>query len=105
MALKEWQNTNSPITHWYNMAMRYLDSDSVFYEPNKLHALPSDYNSFFYGLPKKDAQEMCKTMYRETIAKVTIEILDPMVMQIKKDTRTTFTERLAVVGKIIKRKC
>ena len=54
MALKEWQNTNSPITHWHNMAMRYLDSDSAFYEPDRLYALPSDYNTFFYGLPKKD---------------------------------------------------
>ena len=41
-------------------------------------------------------------MYRETFAKVTIEILDPMVLQIKKDMKTTFTERLGVVGKKLK---
>ena len=101
MALREWQNTNSPITYWYNMVMRYLPSNrnrGPLYNPDLLYVTPSDQWKFLYGLPEKDAQEMCKTVYRETFAKVTIEILDPMVLQIKKDTKTTFTERLGVVG-------
>ena len=42
---------------------------------------------------------MCKTFYTESIAKVTLEILQPMVLQVKKDVRATFTERLGVAGK------
>ena len=37
-------------------------------------------------------------VYKESIAKVTLEILDPKVLQIKKDVSATFTDRLGVVG-------
>ena len=98
MALKEWQNTNSPITHWSNMVKRYLDPDSEFYDPNMLNVETTDHYTFLYGLPKRDAQKICMTMYKETIAKVTVEILEPMVMQIRKDKKTSFTEQIGVVG-------
>ena len=98
LALREWQSTNSPITHWYNMAARYLNLNDNFYNPAFFNVEPSDRWTFYYGLPKEDAKEMCKTVYKETIAKVTIEILDPMVLQIKKDVSSTFTSRLGVVG-------
>ena len=55
--------------------------------------------SFVYGLPKADAAEVCKAMYRENIAKVTVEIMAPDVLQIKKDIKTTFTQQLGVIGK------
>ena len=98
LALREWQSTNSPITHWYNMVARYLNLNDNFYNPAFFNVEPSDRWTFYYGLPKEDAKDMCKTVYRETIAKVTIEILDPMVLQIKKDVSSTFTSRLGVVG-------
>ena len=98
LALREWQRTNSPITHWYNMVARYLNLGDTFYNPALFNVKPSDRWTFYYGLPKEDAKEMCKTVYKETIAKVTIEILDPMVLQIKKDVSSTFTSRLGVVG-------
>ena len=98
LALREWERTNSPITHWYNMVDRYLNFGNPFYNPDFFNVEPSDRWTFYYGLPIEDAKEMCKNVYKETIAKVTIEILDPMVLQIKKDVRTTFTDRLGVVG-------
>ena len=102
MALREWHRTNSHVTHWYNMVARYLSwGRNPFFNPDVFNFEPSDKWEFYYGLPKKDAQEMCKTVYKETIAKVTIEILDPMVLQIKKDIRTTFTQQLGAVGRNI----
>ena len=98
LALGEWERTNSPVTHWYNMVDRYLNFGDPFYNPDFFNVEPSDRWTFYYGLPIEDAKEMCKNVYKETIAKVTIEILDPMVLQIKKDVRTTFTDRLGVVG-------
>ena len=98
LALREWQSTNSPITHWYNMVARYLNLGDPFYNPAFFNVKPSDYWTYYYGLPEEDAKEMCKTVYKEMIAKVTIEILDPMVLQIKKDVSSTFTSRLGVVG-------
>ena len=98
LALGEWERTNSPVTHWYNMVDRYLNLGDPFYNPDFFNVEPSDRWTFSYGLPIEDAKQMCKTVYKETIAKVTIEILDPMVLQIKKDVRTSFTDRLDVVG-------
>ena len=80
------------------MVARYLNLNDHFYNPAFFNVEPSDRWTFYYGLPKEDAKEMCKTVYKETIAKVTIEILDPMVLQIKKDVSSTFTSRLGVVG-------
>ena len=99
LALGEWERTNSPISYWYNMVARYLNYGDPFYNPSFFNVEPSDQWTFSYGLPIEDAKKTCKTVYRETIAKVTLEILDPMVLQIKKDVRTTFTDRLGVVGR------
>ena len=84
MALREWQATNSPITYWFNMVSRYLELGTPTYNPDMLYIEPTDHWTFLYGLPEKEAEEMCQAVYKETLAKVTIEVADPMVLQIKK---------------------
>ena len=101
LALSEWEKTNSPVAYWYNTVDRYLDSGSQFYNPDMISFKSPETWTFRNGLPEEEAREMCKTMYRESIAKVSLEILDPKVLQIKKDVRTTFTDQLGVVGKYV----
>ena len=103
MALQEWVSTNSPLVYWYNMVLRYLDAGKATFKPSFFNmegmwATERKPAKFLYGLPLKDAKKMCKTFYKESIAKVTLEILQPMVLQVKKDVRATFTERLGVAG-------
>ena len=104
MALQEWVLTNNPLTYWYNMVQRYLDHAKPTFKPSFFNMEPQIASEkipakFVYGLPLEDAKKMCKIFYKENMAKVTLEILEPMVMQVKKDVRTTFTERLGVAGR------
>ena len=101
MALGEWESLNSPITYWYNKVDRFLRSNSPLYSPMEVYEEPLDHYKFYYGLPQKHAEAMCKTVYKQDIAKVTLEILDPNVLRIKKDLKTTFASRLGVFGKNI----
>ena len=109
IALGEWERVNSPITYWYNRVDRYLRYDSPLYDPMEVYEDPSDFYKFSYGLPAfnefhdglslNHAEEMCKTLYKQDIAKVTLEILDSQVLRIKKDVKTTFASQLGVFGK------
>ena len=100
LALDEWQLTNSPIVYWYNMVGKNMNFMKRTFNPDFFNTKPSsDIPHFAYGLPLDDAKNMCKIVYKENIAKVTLEILDPKVLQIKKDITATFTDRLGVVGK------
>ena len=47
--------------------------------------------NFLFGLPEAEAKEVCKTFYRENVAKVTVEIMGPDVMVLEKDIKTSFT--------------
>ena len=78
---------------------KYKLSRSIETNPELVNFKSPEIWTFRNGLPEDDAREMCKTMYRESIAKVSLEILDPKVLQIKKDVRTTFSDQLGVVGK------
>ena len=105
MALQEWVLTNSPFTYWYNMVQRHLDifahldGEKATFNPRFFNMDPQIFSiRTDYGLPLEDAKMMCKTFYKENIAEVTLEILQPMVLQVKKDVRATFTERLGVAG-------
>ena len=57
--------------------------------------------NFLFGLPEAEAKEVCKTFYRENVAKVTVEIVGPDVMVLEKDIKTSFTQRLGIIGMII----
>ena len=53
-----------------------------------------------YGsLPLEQAIRACKDMYTYELAKITIEISDPVVTTIQQRVSSTFSEQLGVVGK------
>jgi hypothetical protein len=51
-----------------------------------------------YGLPTPEAIQMCKDVYSNDIVKLTLQIMDPNVMQINKDVSAKFSDQLGVVG-------
>ena len=55
--------------------------------------------TYLYGsLPLEQAIRACKNMYTYELAKITIEISDPVVMTVQKRISSTFSEQLGVVG-------
>ena len=66
-----------------------------------LFSLATDQMNFLYGLPEAEAKEVCKNFYRENVAKVTLEIVGPDVMRMEKDIKTSFTQKLGIIGMII----
>ena len=57
--------------------------------------------TLLYGsLPLEQAIRACKDMYTYELAKITIQISDPVVTTIQKKVSSTFSEQLGVVGKV-----
>ncbi len=54
--------------------------------------------NFSYGLPTEEAIRVCRQRYRNDVAKLTLQISDPNVMQIRKSIRHTFADQLAIIG-------
>ena len=50
------------------------------------------------GLPMEQAIRACKKMYTYELAKITVEISEPVVMTVQKRISSTFPEQLGVVG-------
>ncbi len=51
-----------------------------------------------YSLPHDEAINVCKERYRFDVAKVTVQIVSPNVMRIKKDVKMSFADQLGVIG-------
>ena len=101
------------ITGGNNMLDRMENTRSQFYanwanelynmETGKIFLRRGDFiynETYLYGsLPLEQAIRACKNMYTYELAKVTIEISDPVVMTVQKRMSSTFPEQLGVVGK------
>ena len=51
-------------------------------------------NSF----PQAEMIKICRSAYKNNVAKVTLQIAEANVLQIKQDIRVTFTDKLGVIG-------
>ena len=43
--------------------------------------------------------KICQSAYKNNVAKLTLQIAEANVLQIKQDIRVTFTDKLGVIGK------
>ena len=76
--------------------LRNMDYERISISPEDIvHNQTYLYNS----LPLKQAIRACRNMYTYELAKITIEISDPVVMTVQKRLSSTFSEQLGVVGK------
>ena len=51
-----------------------------------------------YGLPKTEALRVCKEMYKNEVIKLTLQISDPVAMQLNKNMKATFMDQIGTVG-------
>ncbi len=95
--MKDWEKTNSPLAYWFfeMSAASYKERFKTYTLSNQVI---SRYSNFSYGLPTEEAIRVCKDKYRRDVIKLTIQIMNPTVMQIKHDKRVTFADQLAVIG-------
>ncbi len=97
MVMRDWERTVSPTSYWFDEMSDSNYRDRWF----KLQLDDSTVNSYSnlsYGLPTGEALNLCKWIYRNSIAKLTVQIADPEVVQLKKDIRISFADQLGVVG-------
>ncbi len=95
--MSDWEQTTSPQVHWYSQ-ISAANYQHVYKTLRLEKATLESYTNISYGLPTAEAIRVCKQKYRQDVAKLTIQITDPNVMQIKQDVRVTFADQLAVIG-------
>ena len=81
--------------NWIHQLMR-MDAERISIGPEEV----SNNQTYLYNsLPLEQAEKACKNMYTYELAKITIQISDPVVMTVQKRVSSTFSERLGVVGR------
>ena len=53
-----------------------------------------------YGLPKSEVPKVCKEMYRNDVIKLTLQISDPVAMQLNKGMKVTFVDQVGTFGEL-----
>ncbi len=82
-----WSNHHNLMT-WLNT--EYLRSTEI-----TLSSITMDTD---YGLEKGMVKQICETTYRNDIAHMTVEIVEPRAVQVAKDVKATFADQLGTVG-------
>ena len=97
--MREWWEAESPSIYWNKKLNEYSHQDSLekinlghFYYEN-LDLVP-----LIHGLPLTEALTVCKDIYKNNIAKVTIEISEKSVMMTRRDFSVTFAEQLSIIS-------
>ena len=52
-----------------------------------------------YGLPRSEAIKVCKEMYKNDVIKLTLQISEPVAMQLNKNMKATLMDKFGTVGK------
>ena len=100
MALSLWNATGSVLT-WLHKLSLAKDTFTVteaglgfdnWGEPSKVFDEK-------FGILRELAAKICETTFENDIAKLTLEIADPRMLEVVKDKRVTFADMLGTVGK------
>ena len=95
--MREWEQTESPSTYWYK---KFEAHD----QNGKLHKITlEDHSNDFnvplaHGLPVPEALMKCRELYKNNIAKVTIQISEDSVLMTRRDYSITFAEQLSIIS-------
>ena len=52
-----------------------------------------------YGLPRTEALKVCKEMYKNDVIKLTLQISEPVAMELNKNMKATLMDKFGTVGK------
>ena len=55
--------------------------------------------SMDYGLPKSEVLKVCKEMYKKEVVKLTLQISDPVAMQLNKNMKVSLVDQIGTFGK------
>ncbi len=98
LALSDWEKTHSPMAHWSKVISRHNTREPSNFD---LSTTATGSTRLAYGLPaESDAIQMCRHRYRYELAKLTVQIVSPDVMKIRKDVKMSFFDQLGVIGNI-----
>ena len=96
-AMREWEKAESPSVYWYRKFRKHYLMRSM-QEIRLDHYISKDNMvSLVHGLPVKEALTMCKKLYKNSIAKVTIQISKEVLMT-SRDFSVTFAEQLSIIS-------
>ena len=51
-----------------------------------------------YGLPKSEVIRVCREMYKKDVIKLTLQISDPVAMQLNRNMKAAFMDQIGTVG-------
>ena len=60
-----------------------------------------DANDVSFGLPKDEAIRVCKSRFKNHLAFIQVQIMEPKVMNIVKDIKISFYDQLGVIGQYL----
>ena len=53
-----------------------------------------------YGLPRSEVLKVCKDMYKKDVVRLTLQISEPVAMQLNKNMKATFMDQVGTVGEL-----
>ncbi len=96
--MADWEKVTSPTVYWSKELSQYGNYRDRF-ETLELATREIGFAAnLSYGLPTEEMLQVCRHRYEHDIAKLTVQIAAPDVMQIKWDIRVTFVDQIAVIG-------
>ena len=98
--MTNWMETNSPLwSYWAKMMGENLKKGFENYDlSERVRYISQNRKYFYFGLPRAEMHSVCRTMMRNDVVKLTVQITEPTVMRIEKDVISTFTDQLGVIG-------
>ena len=100
MALSLWNSTGNVLTWLHKLSLAketYTVTESGLGFDFGL-GLDLDVFDKKFGILKELAAKICETTFENDIAKLTLEIADPRMLEVVKDKRVTFADMLGTVG-------
>ena len=95
--MREWEKAESPMVYWYKKLKEH-DRKGSLDQIDLDNFVLSNFIPLVRGLPQKEALAMCKNIYTNSIAKVTIQIAEDSVLMTKRDFTVTFAEQLSIIS-------
>ena len=98
--MREWGKAESPSVHWYKKFKEH-ERKANLHKITLDQFPPEEHDKsvpLVYGLPKNEALDMCKKIYKNNIAKVTVQIADNTVLMTMRERSVTFPEQLSIIS-------
>merc|ERR1712218_154126 len=100
--MREWAQTESPSVYWYKkFRRRKSENDKSGKLPKITTEDQMSYDlivPFVHGLPVEEALTKCRELYKNNIARVTIQISEDSVLMTRRDFSVTYAEQLSIIS-------